>query len=127
MFFMSSRILVDFGIKWTAAILMIWVFDSIALLTKRIKRLSIVGDKLKMGNDLIDPKNDLLTIHRKRDERRGTTIRTLELEYLKNGMMVRQQTITKPVFGDFLGRRTRTIEILINEFPFLQDKVFGDA
>lgn len=127
MFFITSREIDRFVPIWFVVILMIWIFDSICLLSKRIKRLSIVGDKLKMGNDLIDPQKDLLTIYRRRDERQGTTIRTIELEYLRNGMLVKQQTITKPVLGDFLGRRTKTIEILIREFPVLQGRVFGKA
>jgi hypothetical protein len=125
MYFVTSSKLVDFSKKWAAAILIVWLFDSVLLLSKEIRRVSVVDGKLVIGRDIVDPINDLLSINKRKDERRALTIKTIEFEYLKDGMLTRKQSITKPVFGDLLGRRTRTIEILTKEFPFLHEKIFG--
>jgi hypothetical protein len=71
---------------WTVTLMTLWVFDSLALVTKKIKSLSIVDDKIKIGGDSISA-DSLLAINKVRDERRGTVIRTIELEYLKNDML----------------------------------------
>lgn len=111
---------------WLAILLILWVFDSILLLTKGIKRLSIVDEKLKVGSDIIST-DSLLAISKVRDERRGTVIRTIQLEYLKDGMLRKVQIITKPTLGDIFGRKTKTIDILISKFPDLTTKVFGEV
>lgn len=122
----STNDFLDFLKKWTVILLLLWMFDSVALITKKIRRLSIVDGKLKIGDDLVRPEN-LLAINKVRDERRGTVIRTIELEYLYNDMLRKVQIITKPTLGDFFGRKTKTIDILIDKFPILSTRVFGDV
>jgi hypothetical protein len=122
----TSTEILSFIKKWTTIVIIIWLFDSIALMSKSVKGLFIIGDKLRIGKDVIDVE-DLLSINKKRDERRGTTIRTIELEYLKSDMLTKAQIISKPTFGDFLGRKAKTIDILTSKFPSLTNRVFGEV
>ncbi len=126
LYFTTSTYLLDFTKTWTLMLIIVWIFDGIFLVSKRIKRLSIIDDKLKIGDDIIESE-DLLSINKLRDERRGTVIRTIELEYLKNNMLIKAQIITKPTLGDFLGRKTKTIDILKNKFPDVKAKIFGEV
>ena len=122
----TSNDFLDFLKKWTGILFILYTFDSVVIISKRIKRLVIVGDKLKIGEDIVSL-DSLLAINKVRDERRGIVIRTIELGYLKNGMVKKVQIITKPTLGDILGRKTKTIDLLLSRFPVLTTKIFGEV
>lgn len=108
------------------AILILWLFDSITILTKRIKRLTIQGAQIQFGQDKISS-DDILSIVPRKDKRRGIDIKTIEIEYLKDGLSKRQRTITKPTFLDLFGKKFRTIDLLVEQFPSLRDKVMEET
>lgn len=125
-FLMTDKSLTDFGKPFIAAIAILWLFDSLTILTKRIKQLSIDGNSLTLGKDVISFQ-DILSITPRNDKRKGINIKTIEIEYLKDGQTKKQRTITKPIFLDFLGKKFKTIDILVDRFPDLRDKVMEET
>lgn len=122
----TSSNFLTFTKGWVISVIVIWLFDSAALISKRIKGLFIIDNKLRIGKDLIDA-DELLSINKKRDERQGTVIRTIELEYLKDNRLVKAQIISKPTLFDLLGRKTKTIDLLTRKFPDLTNRFFEEV
>lgn len=109
---------------WTMIIL--WTFDILTILPKGIKRLTIKNDYLILGDDkiLVD---DILSITPRKDQRRGIDIKTIEIEYLKNGLIAKQRIITKPVLFDLLGKKFKSIDLLVDRFPSLREMVMEET
>ncbi len=107
-------------------VLILWLFDSLVILSKGIKRLSIHDARIQFGQDKI-LSEDILSIVPRKDNRRGIDIKTIEIEYLKDGLSKRQRTITKPTFLDLFGKKFRTIDLLVEQFPNLRDKVMEET
>lgn len=91
---MTDKSLTDFGKPFIAAIAILWLFDSLTILTKRIKRLSVDGNSLTLGKDVMSFQ-DILSITPRNDKRKGINIKTIEIEYLKDGQTKKQRTNNK--------------------------------
>lgn len=122
----TNKTLIEFAKPFGAAIAILWLFDSLTLLPKRIKRLTIENNYLTLGRDIISF-GHILSITPMKDKRRGIDIKTIEIEYLKDGLIKKQRTITKPIFFDLFGKKFKTIDILVGRFPNLRDKVMDET
>jgi hypothetical protein len=120
----TNKTLLEFAKPFGAAIL--WLFDSMTILAKKIKRLSIKDNYLTFGKDVISFQ-DILSITPRKDKRRGIDIKTIEIEYLKDGSINKKRTITKPTFLDLFGKKFKTVDILVDKFPNLRDKVMDET
>lgn len=109
---------------WT--ILFLWIVDSLAILPKKIKRMTIINNYVTLGQDRI-LSDDILSIVPRKDKRIGLDIKTIEIEYLKDGLTKKQRTITKPIFLDLFGKKFKTIDLLIDRFPDLRDRVMEET
>ena len=88
----TNKTLIEFAKPFGAAIAILWLFDSLTLLPKRIKRLTIENNYLTLGRDII-LFGHILSITPMKDKRRGIDIKTVEIEYLKDGLIKKQRTI----------------------------------
>lgn len=127
LFYLTTNKTVDQFTKpfiWTITVL--WTFDSLTILFKKIKRMSIVDNQVILGDDRI-LSDDILSIVPRKDKRRGIDIKTIEIEYLKDGLTKKQRTITKPIFLDLFGKKFKTIDLLTERFPNLRDRVMEET
>jgi hypothetical protein len=122
----SDQTFIDFAKPFGATIVALCLMDALTLLPKRIKRLTIANNCLTFGKDIISVES-ILSITPKKDKRRGIDIKTIEIEYLIDGRTKRQRTITKPTFFDLFGKKFKIINILVDQFPNLQDKVMDET
>ncbi len=125
-YFTTDKTVVQFAKPFIAAVIILWAFDSVTILTKGIKRLTIDNNYLIFGSDKI-LYDDILSIVPRKDKRRGINIKTIEIEYLKDGLTKKQRTITKPTLVDIFGNRFKTIELLVDRFPSLRDRVMDET
>jgi hypothetical protein len=79
-----------------------------------------------LGDDRI-LSDDILSIVPRKDKRRGVDIKTIEIEYLKDGLTKKQRTITKPIFLDLFGKKFKTINLLTDRFPNLRERVMEET
>ena len=113
-------------LPFTATVAIIWLFDSLTILSKKIKRLTIIDNQLMLGNDKISIE-DVLTIVPRKDKRRGIDIKTIEIEYLKDDLSKRERIITKPAFLDLFGNKFKTIDLLVSRFPQLKERILEET
>lgn len=127
LFYLTTNKTVDQFAKpfiWT--IMVLWTFDSLTILSKKIKRMTIVNNHVILGQDRI-LSDDILSIVPRKDKRRGIDIKTIEIEYLKDGLTQKQRTITKPIFLDIFGKKFKTIDLLVDRFPNLRNRVMEET
>lgn len=126
-FYLITNKTVDHFIKpFVWAIIILWTFDSLTILSKKVTRMKITGDQVILGKDRIHS-DDILSIVPRKDKRRGIDIKTIEIEYLKDGLTQKKRIITKPVFLDILGKKFKTIDLLVDRFPNLRDRVMEET
>ena len=98
----------------------LWAFDTLLLVQKRIKSIYLKNGIIKIGSQEISP-DDILSIRTVVDKRIGWNIKTLEVEFLVNDSIQRARFITKPVLLNFR-KNSRTLSILEENYPFLKSR-----
>jgi len=127
LFYLTTHKTVDqFTKPFILTIIVLWTYDSLTLVFKKIKRMSIVDNQVILGDDRI-LSDDILSIVPRKDKRRGVDIKTIEIEYLKDGLTKKQRTITKPIFLDLFGKKFKTINLLTDRFPNLRERVMEET
>jgi hypothetical protein len=121
-FMTTTRTIAEIAKLFLAVTIIFWGFDSLTILTKGVRKVIIKGNQLVIGKDEITI-DDILSIVPRKDIRRGIDIKTIEIEYLKDGLLKKQKTMTKPTFFDLFGKKFKTIDLLNKHFPNLKNKV----
>lgn len=122
----TNKTIVEFIKPFIGVVIILWFFDSLTILVKGIKRLTIDDNSVVLGQDKI-LSDDILSIVPRKDKRRGIDIKTIEIEYLKDGLTKKQRIITKPTFLDIFGKKFKTIDKLVARFPNLRDRVMEET
>ncbi|MCW3073922.1 MAG: hypothetical protein JWP69_991 [Flaviaesturariibacter sp.] len=98
-----------------------WAMDTIILRFKRPKTLEIDGNRMRVGNELIDPR-DIQSITPVTDNRYRWSF---ELVKIQCSTIDEITIIDRPSPFWYFGDRSKSVDILLSYFPFLDEKVRG--
>lgn len=104
-----------------------WALDTFIMSLKRPKTLRIGQNRILIGNSEFVP-SAILKVTPMLDKRQSWDFRTLEFEVLNSGVTEKLRVMAKPVFfiSDLMGRKSKTIRLLLEKFPELEEKFYEE-